>query len=106
MRSSVGFENGTDQHFVSNDTILRSTPVGTSGIDYARHDGFETGSIANLNFNEDAPLLIGNLMQFFDVYAFRQVLLTITDDSTNLGQFIFVQILKYNPETGAFVNFE
>ena len=45
-------------------------------------------------------------MQFFDVSEFREVSVFITDDSTNLGQYIFIQLMKYNPETGDFVYVE
>ena len=100
------FDSDSEEDYVFNDTIIKSIEVGSEFNDYARHNGVETGSIANLTVNAGAPLLIGNLMQFFDVSEFREVSVFITDDSTNLGQYIFIQLMKYNPETGDFVYVE
>ncbi len=97
------FDSDLDEDFVSNDTIVRSIVVGSEEYnDYARHDGIETGSIANVLVNSGSPLLIGNLMQFFDVSEFREVTVNISDDSTNIGQLIYVQLMKYNTDLDEF----
>jgi hypothetical protein len=100
------FDSELAEDVVSNDTIMKSIEVGSEFNDYARHDGIETGSIANLTSNTGSPFLIGNLMQFFDVSEFREVSVHITDDSTNLGQHIYIQLMKYNAETSEFIYIE
>lgn len=96
------FDSDLDEDFVSNDTTVRSIVVGSEYNDYARHDGMETGSIANVTANSGSPLLIGNLMQFFDVSEFREVTVNISDDSTNIGQLMYVQLMKYNTDLNEF----
>ncbi|NOQ70517.1 MAG: T9SS type A sorting domain-containing protein [Crocinitomix sp.] len=96
------FDSDNVEELVSNDTIIEFITIGWE-TSYTRHNGLETGSIANISYNAGAPLLIGNLMQFYDDTEFHDIVVNISDDSTNLDQLIFAQIMKYNPETGEFI---
>ena len=59
------FDSDSEEDYVFNETIIKSIEVGSEFNDYARYNCVETRSIANLTVNPGAPLLIGNLMQFF-----------------------------------------
>ncbi|MDA7804316.1 T9SS type A sorting domain-containing protein [Crocinitomix sp.] len=60
---------------------------------YARDNDNEAGSISNVTGNLNAPLLIGNTMDFFADATVGYIDVAISDAATNVDQLIFAQIM-------------
>jgi hypothetical protein len=83
-----------------NDTLQKM--VHFTNYIYSRDNGIPTGEISNVHSNSGNPFLIGNIMEMYEDGDIGAITVHIDEDETNIGQIIYGQVMRYNPDTEDF----
>lgn len=95
-------DSDSDEEETINDTLSLSFNVTDNHI-YSRDDGFSFTSISNVTSNTNSPLTIGNVMEFFATDTIWAVDIVVSDAATNVGQFIYGQVMFFEEGSGTFI---
>lgn len=100
--TTIWVDSDNPEEATFNDTVILS-PIQYGGDIYTRDNGLSFAGISNVTSNTGAPLLIGNVMDFFGDAEIGAIDIVMSDAATNVGKLIFGQVMILDAGSGTFI---